>query len=129
MTLFLQNTMTLRKVLMSDSAQGLSFGKFLELSFSRQSNFGKIYHHGHLPYKDWIFFFGYDFWALQLSILHFQVQQYVALTFNRLGSYAAMFVYSPIHIYTARQPPQVLDLSRKPGEQFFEKEATDVCKL
>lgn len=51
-----------KRVVMSTAARGLSFGKFLELSFSSQSAARALLSScGHLLHRDCIRFFGYDF--------------------------------------------------------------------
>ena len=54
------NTRSTKRVLISTAARGLSFGKFLELSFSNQSLFNKLSSCGHSFQKDFLYFFGYD---------------------------------------------------------------------
>jgi len=48
-----------KRVLISTAASGLSFGKFLELSFSSQSSFNRLSTCGHSLQKDFLYFFGY----------------------------------------------------------------------
>lgn len=48
-----------RRVLISNAARGLSFGKFLELSFSNHSSFSSPSSCGHSYHKDFLYFFGY----------------------------------------------------------------------
>ena len=47
-----------RRVVMSDAAWGLSFGKFLELSFSNQAVANRVASCGHSLQKDCLRFFG-----------------------------------------------------------------------
>ncbi|CAA7405275.1 unnamed protein product [Spirodela intermedia] len=92
-----------RRVMMSKAGRGLSFGKFLELSFSSRSTDGKISRRGHLLYRDRILFFG-------------------------SGSSVALFMYSSIDIYTACQPPPVLDFSSRTGQDPLDREASDMLE-
>ena len=48
-----------KRVLISTAARGLSFGKFLELSFSNPSSFRRKSSCGHSLHQDYLFFFGY----------------------------------------------------------------------
>jgi 1-phosphatidylinositol-3-phosphate 5-kinase len=52
-------TMATPRVVMSTSARSLSFGKFLELSFSSQSAARRLSKCGHLLHRDCLRFFGY----------------------------------------------------------------------
>ncbi|XP_010256247.1 PREDICTED: putative 1-phosphatidylinositol-3-phosphate 5-kinase FAB1D [Nelumbo nucifera] len=86
-----------RRVVLSTVSRGLSFGKFLELGFSDRSN--SCYTHS--LYRDNLFFYG-------------------------LGPTVAMFRYSPLDIYAASMPPQVLEFNNPVGEEWLEREAKDV---
>lgn len=48
-----------RRVVMSDSAWGLSFGKFLELSFSNHATGNRVASCGHSLQRDCLRFYGY----------------------------------------------------------------------
>ncbi|KAJ3687908.1 hypothetical protein LUZ61_017072 [Rhynchospora tenuis] len=72
------------RVVMSTSARSLSFGKFLELSFSSQSAARRLSKCGHLLHRDCLRFFG-------------------------LGSKVAVFWYTPVEVFTACKPPSVLE--------------------
>lgn len=48
-----------RRVLMSDAAWGLSFGKFLELSFSNHAAASRVASCGHSLHRDCLRFYGY----------------------------------------------------------------------
>lgn len=56
---------------MSDAAWGLSFGKFLELSFSNRSTANRIASCGHSLQRDCLRFYGYIS-AISLTNLSFQ---------------------------------------------------------
>lgn len=53
-----------RRVVMSDSAWGLSFGKFLELSFSNHATANRIAGCGHSLQKDCLRYYGYFFFYI-----------------------------------------------------------------
>ena len=48
-----------RRVIMSDAAWGLSFGKFLELSFSNHATANRVATCGHSLQRDCLRFYGY----------------------------------------------------------------------
>lgn len=50
-----------RRVIMSDAAWGLSFGKFLELSFSNNAAASRVAGCGHFLHRDCLRFYGYGF--------------------------------------------------------------------
>ncbi|KAG6468406.1 hypothetical protein ZIOFF_073091 [Zingiber officinale] len=97
-----------RRVPLSSSACSLSFGKFLELSFSGHSAASRLSECGHSLHRDFLRFFG-------------------------LGLKVAMFVYSSIKIYVACKPPPVLEFHDPKGQEWFKREMKDVlsrgCKL
>ncbi|KAK6122337.1 hypothetical protein DH2020_043957 [Rehmannia glutinosa] len=87
-----------RRVVMSDAAWGLSFGKFLELSFSNHASGNRVASCGH---------------SLQRDCLRF-------------GSMIAFFQYSPINILSVHLPPSILEFCG-PGEQSWtKKEASEL---
>lgn len=53
------NSKSSKRVLISTAAQGLSFGKFLELSFSNYSSFSRLSSCGHSLHRDFLYFFGW----------------------------------------------------------------------
>ena len=58
-----------KRVLISTGARGLSFGKFLELSFSSHSSFNRLANCGHCFQKDFLYFFGYKPWPIDFICL------------------------------------------------------------
>ncbi|XP_073276371.1 putative 1-phosphatidylinositol-3-phosphate 5-kinase FAB1D [Primulina huaijiensis] len=90
-----------KRVLISSDAQGLSFGKFLELSFSNQSSFSSLSSCGHSFDKDFIYFFG-------------------------LGPMVAMFKYSPVATFSVSLPPQKLEFSCSVRGEFLNRDSEDV---
>ncbi|KAK1607812.1 hypothetical protein QYE76_031485 [Lolium multiflorum] len=72
-----------RRVILSDAAWGLSFGKFLELSFSNHATANRVASCGHSLQRDCLRFYGY-------------------------GNMVAFFRYSPVDILSVNLPPSVL---------------------
>lgn len=92
------------RVVMSPAARGLSFGKFLELSFSSHSVASRLSSKcGHSLHRDCLRFFG-------------------------LGSKVAMFRYSSVEIYAACKPPPVLDYCNPHGREWIKREAKSVLR-
>ncbi|KAH6771556.1 FORMS APLOID AND BINUCLEATE CELLS 1C [Perilla frutescens var. hirtella] len=90
-----------RRVVMSDTAWGLSFGKFLELSFSNHATGNRVASCGHSLQRDCLRFYGF-------------------------GNMVAFFRYSPISILSVRLPPSILEFSG-PGEHpWIRKEAYEL---
>ncbi|XP_019055743.1 PREDICTED: putative 1-phosphatidylinositol-3-phosphate 5-kinase FAB1D [Nelumbo nucifera] len=90
-----------RRVVISTVSLGLSFGKFLELSFSNHYTSCRLSNCTHSLFGDSLFFYG-------------------------LGPTVAMFRYSPVDIYTVSMPPQILEFNNPIGQEWFKKEAEDV---
>lgn len=93
--------MPTRRVVLSSAARGLSFGKFLELSFSGSSAARRLSRCGHLLHRDCLRFFG-------------------------LGSKVAMFQYTSVEIYAACKPPPMLEFCNPSKQEWFLREARDV---
>ncbi|KAF8723677.1 hypothetical protein HU200_021639 [Digitaria exilis] len=91
-----------QRVIMSDAARGLSFGKFLELSFSNHTTANRIASCGHSLQRDCLRFYG-------------------------LGSMVAVFHYSPVDILSVNLPPSVLDFGHSTAQDWIIKEAADVA--
>ncbi|PON78735.1 Chaperonin Cpn60/TCP-1 family [Parasponia andersonii] len=90
-----------RRVVMSDAAWGLSFGKFLELSFSNHATANRIATCGHSLQKDCLRYYGF-------------------------GSMVAFFRYSPIDILSVHLPPSVLEFNGHVQPEWTRKEATEL---
>ncbi|KAG8378364.1 hypothetical protein BUALT_Bualt08G0129800 [Buddleja alternifolia] len=90
-----------KRVLISTAARGLSFGKFLELSFSNHSSFNSLSSCGHSFHKDFLYFFG-------------------------LGPMVAMFKYSPVVTYSVSLPPQKMEFNSSVRGDFIEKDSDNV---
>ncbi|QCD82988.1 1-phosphatidylinositol-3-phosphate 5-kinase [Vigna unguiculata] len=89
-----------RRVVMSDAAWGLSFGKFLELSFSNHATANRVATCGHSLQRDCLRYYGF-------------------------GSMVAFFRYSPIDILSVHLPPSVLEFGHI-QEGWIRKEAEEL---
>ncbi|KAL5228542.1 hypothetical protein ABZP36_016807 [Zizania latifolia] len=90
-----------QRVVISSSARNLSFGKFLELSFSTHSAAKKLSTCGHLLHRDCLRFFG-------------------------MGPKVAMFRYSSVEIYSAFKPPLTLEFHNPNKRECLEVEFNNV---
>jgi 1-phosphatidylinositol-3-phosphate 5-kinase len=93
-----------RRIPMSDSALDLSFGKFLELSFSNHAAASRIASCGHSVHKDCLRFFG-------------------------LGSAVACFHYSPIKLHTVHVPPPQLEFNHPNEQDWLRVEVSEIAEL
>ncbi|KAF5745205.1 hypothetical protein HS088_TW07G00787 [Tripterygium wilfordii] len=89
-----------RRVVMSDAAWGLSFGKFLELSFSNHATANRVAPCGHSLQRDCLRYYGF-------------------------GSMVAFFRYSPIDILSVYLPPSVLEFNLI-QQEWIRKEAAEL---
>ncbi|XP_047341042.1 putative 1-phosphatidylinositol-3-phosphate 5-kinase FAB1C [Impatiens glandulifera] len=89
------------RVIMSDAAWGLSFGKFLELSFSNHATANRVASCGHSLQKDCLRFYGF-------------------------GSMVASFRYSPIDILSVHLPSSVLEFKGHFQQEWLRKEADEL---
>ncbi|XP_077230408.1 FORMS APLOID AND BINUCLEATE CELLS 1C [Tasmannia lanceolata] len=89
------------RVVMSDAAWGLSFGKFLELSFSNNATANRIASCGHSLQRDCLRYYGF-------------------------GSMVAFFRYSPIDILSIHLPPSTLEFNGQIQQEWFRRETTEV---
>ncbi|XP_051148627.1 putative 1-phosphatidylinositol-3-phosphate 5-kinase FAB1C isoform X2 [Andrographis paniculata] len=90
-----------KRVVMSDAAWGLSFGKFLELSFSKHASGNRVATCGHSLQRDCLRFYGF-------------------------GSTVACFRYSPINILSVRLPPSLLEFGSPAAQRWIRKEADEL---
>ncbi|KAL1806966.1 hypothetical protein ACET3Z_030034 [Daucus carota] len=90
-----------RRVVMSDAAWGLSFGKFLELSFSNHATANRVASCGHSLQRDCLRYYGF-------------------------GSMVAFFRYSPIDILSVRLPPSVLEFIPHSQQDWLKKETAEL---
>ncbi|KAH9626215.1 hypothetical protein KSS87_000094 [Heliosperma pusillum] len=91
-----------RRVVMSDAAWGLSFGKFLELSFSNHAAASRVASCGHSLHRDCLRFYG-------------------------CGKMVACFRYASIDVYSVYLPPATVDFSYE-IQDWIQKEADEVVK-
>ncbi|KAM7484639.1 hypothetical protein LguiA_000648 [Lonicera macranthoides] len=91
-----------RRVIMSNAAWGLSFGKFLELSFSNHATANRVANCGHSLQRDCLRYYGF-------------------------GSMAAFFRYSPIDILSVQLPPSVLEFNGHFQQNWLKKETAELC--
>ncbi|KAL8172546.1 hypothetical protein V2J09_024350 [Rumex salicifolius] len=100
------NKNTTKRILISEAANGLSFGKFLELSFSNHSSFNRLSNCGHSLHKDFLYFFG--------------------LKCEKESSMVSMFKYSPVAKYTVSLPPRELEFNSPIGGEWLQVETKDL---
>uniref|UniRef100_A0ACD5XVN0 Uncharacterized protein n=1 Tax=Avena sativa TaxID=4498 RepID=A0ACD5XVN0_AVESA len=89
------------RVTLSDAAWGLSFGKFLELSFSNHATANRIASCGHSLQRDCLRFYGY-------------------------GNMVAAFHYSPMATISVNLPPSVLNFDCHGMQDWVKGEAVTV---
>ncbi|XP_068663153.1 putative 1-phosphatidylinositol-3-phosphate 5-kinase FAB1C isoform X2 [Aristolochia californica] len=92
-----------RRVVMSDAAWALSFGKFLELSFSNHATANRVASCGHSLQRDCLRFYGF-------------------------GSMVAFFRYSPIDILSVHLPPLIMEFNCQYPQEWIQTEAVEVSK-
>ncbi|XP_021864609.1 putative 1-phosphatidylinositol-3-phosphate 5-kinase FAB1C isoform X2 [Spinacia oleracea] len=90
-----------RRVILSDAAWGLSFGKFLELSFSNHATANRVASCGHSLQRDCLRFYGF-------------------------GSVVAFFHYSPIDILTVHLPPSALEFNGHSKQEWMKREVEEL---
>ncbi|GAB4844844.1 hypothetical protein Ancab_038232 [Ancistrocladus abbreviatus] len=90
-----------KRVVISAAARRLSFGKFLELSFSSDSSFNGLSSCGHSLHRDFLYFFG-------------------------SGPMVAMFRFSRVSTYTVSVPPQKFEFNYSIKGEWLEKETENV---
>ncbi|OWM68786.1 hypothetical protein CDL15_Pgr024973 [Punica granatum] len=89
-----------RRVVMSDAAWGLSFGKFLELSFSNHAAASRVASCGHSLHRDCLRFYGF-------------------------GNMVACFRYASICVHSVYLPPHKLDFASE-NLGWIQEEADEV---
>ncbi|XP_062194736.1 putative 1-phosphatidylinositol-3-phosphate 5-kinase FAB1C [Phragmites australis] len=92
------------RVVMSDAAWGLSFGKFLELSFSNHMTANRIASCGHSLQRDCLRFYGY-------------------------GNMVAAFQYSPMVTLSVNLPAPLLDFNFHGTQEWVKGEAFEVFHM
>ncbi|KAL3532750.1 hypothetical protein ACH5RR_006271 [Cinchona calisaya] len=93
---------TTKRVVMSNAAWGLSFGKFLELSFSNHAAASRVASCGHSLHRDCLRFYGF-------------------------GRMVACFHYAPINIHSVYLPPPKLEFNYD-FQEWMQREADEVCR-
>lgn len=91
------------RVLMSDAAWGLSFGKFLELSFSNHAAASRVASCGHSLHRDCLRFYG-------------------------SGRMVACFRYASINVFSVYLPPSKLEFNYD-VQDWLQREADEVVQL
>ncbi|CAN8242355.1 unnamed protein product [Cochlearia groenlandica] len=91
-----------RRIVMSDAAWGLSFGKFLELSFSNHAAASRVANCGHSLHRDCLRFYGF-------------------------GRMVACFRYAPINIFAVTLPPAKLEFNYQ-NQEWLQKESKEVMR-
>ncbi|XP_072990139.1 1-phosphatidylinositol-3-phosphate 5-kinase FAB1B-like [Typha latifolia] len=91
-----------QRVVMSDAAWGLSFGKFLELSFSNHAAASRVASCGHSLHRDCLRFYGF-------------------------GKMVACFRYASINVHSVYLPPHKLDFNYK-NHEWIQKEADEIAE-
>ncbi|KAF8025937.1 hypothetical protein BT93_F2693 [Corymbia citriodora subsp. variegata] len=89
-----------RRVVMSDAAWGLSFGKFLELSFSNHAAASRVASCGHSLHRDCLRFYGF-------------------------GRMVACFRYASIDVHSVYLPPAKIEFNYD-NQDWIKKEANEV---
>ncbi|KAM7480656.1 hypothetical protein LguiA_028869 [Lonicera macranthoides] len=89
-----------RRIVMSDAAWGLSFGKFLELSFSNHAAASRVASCGHSLHRDCLRFYGF-------------------------GKMVACFRYASIDVHSVFLPPSKLDFNYE-HQEWIQKELHEV---
>ncbi|XP_058108698.1 1-phosphatidylinositol-3-phosphate 5-kinase FAB1B [Magnolia sinica] len=91
-----------RRIVMSDAAWGLSFGKFLELSFSNHAAASRVASCGHSLHRDCLRFYGF-------------------------GKMVACFRYASIDVHSVYLPPPKLDFNYE-HQDWIQKEADELAE-
>ncbi|XP_024401237.1 1-phosphatidylinositol-3-phosphate 5-kinase FAB1A isoform X2 [Physcomitrium patens] len=91
-----------RRLVMSDAAWGLSFGKFLELSFSNHAAASRAAACGHSLHRDCLRFYG-------------------------CGSFVACFKYATINLHSVAVPPPQLEFHNPKQQGWLLNEANEVA--
>ncbi|CAN4095164.1 unnamed protein product [Withania somnifera] len=92
-----------QRVVMSDAAWGLSFGKFLELSYSNHAAASRAASCGHSLHRDCLRFYGF-------------------------GKMVACFRYASIDVHSVCLPPAKLDFNNEKNQDWIQQEVNEVVK-
>ncbi|PWA48113.1 Chaperonin Cpn60/TCP-1 [Artemisia annua] len=90
----------IRRIVMSDAAWGLSFGKFLELSFSNHAAASRVANCGHTLHRDCLRFYGF-------------------------GKMVACFRYASINVHSVYLPPSKLVFNYE-NQEWIQNEVNEV---
>ncbi|XP_075087237.1 1-phosphatidylinositol-3-phosphate 5-kinase FAB1B-like [Nicotiana tabacum] len=90
-----------QRIVMSDAAWGLSFGKFLELSFSNHAAASRVASCGHSLHRDCLRFYGF-------------------------GKMVACFRYASIDVHSVCLPPAKLDFNYEKNQDWIQQEVNEV---
>ena len=118
-----------RRIIMSDAAWGLSFGKFLELSFSNHATANRVASCGHSLQRDCLRFYGYVS-VIFFACSHCSVLQWdfnISFSNSRYGNMVAFFRYSPVDILSVNLPPSILDFNCRNPQEWLKRVAIEVC--
>eukprot|EP00250_Pteridium_aquilinum_P016210 c23003_g1_i1 orf=182-4825(-) len=91
-----------RRLVMSDAAWGLSFGKFLELSFSNLSAASRVASCGHSLHRDCLRFYGF-------------------------GKMVACLRYSTVNVYSVCLPPSKLEFHCFEHQEWLQQEIREIA--
>ncbi|EFJ32358.1 hypothetical protein SELMODRAFT_144057 [Selaginella moellendorffii] len=91
-----------RRIVMSDAAWGLSFGKFLELSFSNHAAASRVAVCGHQLHRDCLRFYGF-------------------------GNMIACFRYASVHLHSIHLPPPKLEFNDPSQQEWLRDEANEIA--
>ena len=115
------------RVVMSDAAWGLSFGKFLELSFSNHAAASRVACCGHSLHRDCLRFYGYfqnGETCLKNSVFLCSNKLYPC----RFGNMVACFRYATIDVNSVYLPPSVLSFNYD-NQDWIQRETDEVKYL
>ncbi|PPD86757.1 hypothetical protein GOBAR_DD16297 [Gossypium barbadense] len=108
-----------RRVVMSDAAWGLSFGKFLELSFSNHAAASRVASCGHSLHRDCLQFYGIKITGLNGVII---CEDGTSGSFGRM---VACFRYASIDVHSIYLPPSKLEFNYE-NQEWMQAEANEV---
>ncbi|KAL4560117.1 hypothetical protein LXL04_032266 [Taraxacum kok-saghyz] len=102
-----------RRIVMSDAAWGLSFGKFLELSFSNHAAASRVANCGHSLHRDCLRFYGIKEKVLDSYFI------------CRFGKMVACFRYARIDVHSVYLPPAKL-VFKYENQEWIQNELNEV---
>ncbi|PSS18143.1 1-phosphatidylinositol-3-phosphate 5-kinase [Actinidia chinensis var. chinensis] len=115
-----------RRIVMSDAAWGLSFGKFLELSFSNHAAASRVASCGHSLHRDCLRFYGQPYEGLMCISLSLCLSSNFRFhNMHRFGKMVACFRYASIHVHSVYLPPPKLDFKYE-NQDWIQKDLSEV---